>query len=237
VSKLPVLMYHNITPNNDLSLGLTLSASKFEEQLDFLNRNNYTSLFVSELEQMQSIAAKSVVVTFDDVTENQLLYALPLLKKHNIKATFFIPFSYIGKTDLWNNGSEKIMTIEELKSLDSSIIELGHHSFYHRKYSDLSEQEIEDDFDKSFDIITKNNLNVYPSLAYPYGNFPKKRLKKDLFFTILEKKGIKMAFRIGNRVNIFPVKNKFEMQRIDIKGQDTLFKFKWKLKVGKLSLF
>jgi len=230
-------MYHNITPNNDLSLGLTLSASKFEEQLDFLNKNGYTSLFVSELEQMQSIASKSVVVTFDDVTENQLLYALPLLKKHNIKATFFIPFSYIGKTDLWNNGSEKIMTIEELKSLDSSIIELGHHSFYHRKYSDLSEQEIEDDFDKSFDIITKNNLNVYPSLAYPYGNFPKKRLKKDLFFIILEKKGIKMAFRIGNRVNIFPVKNKFEMQRIDIKGQDTLFKFKWKLKVGKLSLF
>ncbi len=237
MSKLPVLMYHNITPNNDLSLGLTLSASKFEEQLDFLNKNGYTSLFVSELEQMQSIASKSVVVTFDDVTENQLLYALPLLKKHNIKATFFIPFSYIGKTDLWNNGSEKIMTIEELKSLDSSIIELGHHSFYHRKYSDLSEQEIEDDFDKSFDIITKNNLNVYPSLAYPYGNFPKKRLKKDLFFIILEKKGIKMAFRIGNRVNIFPVKNKFEMQRIDIKGQDTLFKFKWKLKVGKLSLF
>jgi len=230
-------MYHNITPNNDLSLGLTLSASKFEEQLDFLNKNGYTSLFVSELEQMQSIASKSVVVTFDDVTENQLLYALPLLKKHNIKATFFIPFSYIGKTDLWNNGSEKIMTIEELKSLDSSIIELGHHSFYHRKYSDLSEQEIDDDFDKSFDIITKNNLNVYPSLAYPYGNFPKKGLKKELFFSILEKKGIKMAFRIGNRVNIFPVKNKFEMQRIDIKGQDTLFKFKWKLKVGKLSLF
>jgi hypothetical protein len=58
-----------------------------------------------------------------------------------------------------------------------------------------------------------------------------------VFFTILEKKGIKMAFRIGNRVNSFPLKSKFEMQRIDIKGQDTLLKFKWKLKIGKLSLF
>ena len=167
-------MYHNITPNDDLSLGLTLSTSKFEEQLDYLNKNNYTSLFVSELEQMKSISSKSVVITFDDVTKNQLLYALPLLRKYNIKATFFIPFSYIGKTDLWNNGLEKIMTIEQLKSLDTSIIELGHHSFYHRKYSDLSEEEIETDFDKSFDLIAKNNLNVYPSLAYPYGNYPKK---------------------------------------------------------------
>ena len=237
MSKLPILMYHNITPNDDLSLGLTLSTSKFEEQLDYLNKNNYTSLFVSELEQMKSISSKSVVITFDDVTENQLLYALPLLIKHNVKATFFIPFAYIGKTDLWNNGSEKIMTIDQLKSLNSSIIELGHHSFYHRKYSDISEQEIETDFDKSFDLIAKNNLNVYPSLAYPYGNYPKKGLKKDVFFTILEKKGIKMAFRIGNRVNSFPLQSKFEIQRIDIKGQDTLLKFRWKLKIGKLSLF
>ena len=53
-------MYHNITPNDDLSLGLTLSTSKFEEQLDYLNKNNYTSLFGSELEQMQSISSKSV---------------------------------------------------------------------------------------------------------------------------------------------------------------------------------
>ena len=46
-----------------------------------------------------------------------------------------------------------------------------------------------------------------------------------------------MAFRIGNRVNSFPLQSKFEIQRIDIKGQDTLLKFKWKLKIGKLSLF
>jgi len=230
-------MYHNIAANDKLSLGLTISTSKFEEQLDYLNKNKYTSLFVSELEKTQSFSSKNVVITFDDVTENQLLYALPLLKKYNIKATFFIPFSYIGKTDLWNSGCENIMTFEQLKSLDFSVIELGHHSFYHRKYSELSEQEIEDDLDKSFDIIAQNNLKVYPSLAYPYGNYPKSGLKKDIFFSMLKKKGIKMAFRIGNRVNSLPLKSKFEIQRIDIKGQDTLSKFKWKLKIGKLSLF
>jgi hypothetical protein len=46
-----------------------------------------------------------------------------------------------------------------------------------------------------------------------------------------------MAFRIGNRLNQIPIKNRFEMQRIDIKGQDSLFTFKWKLRLGKLRLF
>lgn len=237
VSKLPILMYHNITTNSDLSRGLSLSVHKFEEQLKYLMEHNFKTYFVSEIEKTEVIESKSVVLTFDDVTENQFLYALPLLKKYRIKATFFIPFSYIGKTDSWNVGSEKIMTIEQLKSLDPDYIELGHHSFFHRKYSELELEEIQLDFDKSFETIVQNDLKVFPILAYPYGNYPKKGIRKIEFFQLLERNNIKMAFRIGNRVNNFPFQNKFEIQRFDIKGQDSLFSFKWKLRLGKLHLF
>lgn len=230
-------MYHNITPNSDLSLGLTLAITKFEEQLDYLVRHNFITYFLSELDKNIPISQKSVVLTFDDVTENQLLYALPLLKKYKIKATFFIPFSYVGKTDSWNAGAENIMTIDQLKSLDSDYIELGHHSYFHRKYASLSLKEIQEDFDKSFQLIAENNLKVYPALAYPYGNYPKKGTQKTEFFQLLERNNIEMAFRIGNRVNNFPFKNKFEIQRIDIKGEDGLFSFKLKLQLGKLRLF
>jgi peptidoglycan/xylan/chitin deacetylase (PgdA/CDA1 family) len=54
---------------------------------------------------MSTIPPKSVVLTFDDVTENQLL-CLSFTEKYNLKATFFIPFQYIGKADLWNQGKE-----------------------------------------------------------------------------------------------------------------------------------
>lgn len=234
-------MYHNISPNEQNSLELTLSVQKFEAQLNYLHQNSFTTLFISDLENQSLNSKKSVVITFDDVTENQLLYALPLLRKFNMKATFFIPFSYLGKSDLWNSGAdatgEKIMTIEQLKSINSENIQLGHHSFYHKKYSILSDEEIQDDFKKSFQLIAQNNLNVYPALAYPYGNYPKNGSRKKEFFELLEKNNIKMAFRIGNRVNHFPFKNKFEIQRIDIKGQDSLTTFKWKLRLGKLRLF
>lgn len=230
-------MYHNITPNENESLDLTISIQKFDAQLHFLKQQKYTSYFVSELENTDSISDKSIVLTFDDVTQNQLEFALPILKKYNLKATFFIPFSYVGKSDLWNDGTEKIMSIEQLKSLDSNCIELGHHSFYHKKYAILTSDEIQNDFDKSFQFISENGLNVYSTLAYPYGNYPKKGTQKLEFFQLLEKNKIKMAFRIGNRVNNFPFKNKYEIQRIDIKGQDSLFTFKWKIRFGKLRLF
>lgn len=230
-------MYHNVSNLDIDSVGLTISTSKFEEQLKYISTEGYKSYFVSEIYSETEISKKGLIITFDDVTENQLTYAVPLLKKYNVKATFFIPFSYIGESDLWNDGSEKIMTIEQLKSLDSEIIELGHHSFFHRKYATLTTDEIQQDFDKSFEVIRQNDLKVVPALAYPYGNYPKKGNQKADFFKVLEENNIKMAFRIGNRVNRFPFKNKFEIQRIDIKGQDSLTAFKWKLRFGKLRLF
>ncbi len=252
MAQLPVLMYHNVSEDETKSLNLTISTYKLEQQLQHLADHKYTSFFVSELASLSSgksprvenrteLPSKSIVITFDDVTENQLLYALPLLKKYKMKATFFIPFSYLGKTDLWNSGvdatGEKIMTVAQLKSLDSEIIELAHHSYFHKKYATLSDEEIQSDFDKSFECISENGLNVYPALAYPYGNYPKKGSQKESFFTLLDKNNIKMAFRIGNRVNHFPFKNKYEIQRIDVKGQESLFYFKWKLRWGKLRLF
>jgi hypothetical protein len=62
---------------------------------------------------MSTIPPKKVL-TFDDVTENQLL-CLSFTEKYNLKATF-IPFQYIGKADLWNQ-EKKIMSVQDLKSL------------------------------------------------------------------------------------------------------------------------
>lgn len=237
MARLPILMYHNVTPNDSESVDLTISTRRFEEQLQYLSEKKYTTIFVSELMDSKPIPDKSVVLTFDDVTENQLLYALPLLKKYNCKATFFIPFAYIGKADEWNNGSEKIMTVEQLKSLDTTVVELGHHSYLHRKYSQLTSEEIQEDFDKSFQIISENNLKVIPALAYPYGNFPKKGVQNEIFFDLLEKNSIRLAFRIGNRINRFPFKENYKVKRIDVKGHENLMTFRWKLRLGKLRLF
>jgi peptidoglycan/xylan/chitin deacetylase (PgdA/CDA1 family) len=240
MARLAVLMYHNFTLNENESKGLTISATKFEEQIKYLVSKKYQFLFASELGTLNKISSKSIAITFDDVTVNQLEIALPILLKYNIKATFYIPFGYLGKTDEWNKNEDyngnQIMTISQLKTLPSSI-ELGFHSYRHRHYSNLSVEEINLDFEECFKIIKENNLDVKPTLAFPFGSFPKEKQQQNDFFSALSKNGIQLAFRIGNRLNKFPFKNKFLLKRIDIKGEESLFKFKLKLKFGKLKLF
>lgn len=237
LSPFPILMYHNVVDDTRKSVDLTISVEKLEQQFKYLSDHKYTTFHFSELELLEKIPFKSVVLIFDDVTECHFNYAYPLLKKYNLKATYAIPFKYIGQTDVWNDGTKKIMCLEQLKSLDANIVELAHHSFEHRAYSSLNEREIDEDFTNCYSVIKDGQLNVSPVLAYPYGNYPKKGLANVNFKKALEKNHIKFGLRIGNRPNLFPFKDKYEIKRIDIKGQDSLLAFKFKLRVGKIGLF
>ncbi|MFD0700927.1 polysaccharide deacetylase family protein [Myroides pelagicus] len=233
MARLPILMYHNVTRENDKVERLTIHQDFLEEQFKYLTERKYQTHHLSELEGKESLSGKNVVITFDDVTVNQMLYAIPLLVKYQLKATFFIPFFYIGGTDDWNEGKEAIMSIQQLKDLPD-LIELGHHSYRHRAYANLSNEELKEDFDTCYSIAESNDLKVFPAVAYPYGNFPKKEPGKSSFFDELKKNKITYGLRIGNKVNTFPFKNPYEIQRVDVRGNESMFKFKLKLRFGKL---
>ena len=238
--KLPILMYHSVSVNANESKGLTISAEKLEEQFMFLKENGYKTLHFSDLQAFKSaeeFPEKAVIITFDDVYINQLNYAYPLLKKYGLKACFYIPFKYVDGADDWNDGAEPIMSFEQLQSLDDETVELGLHSFAHGCYNKMSAEAIQQDFDNCKAFIVENKLNVHNTLAYPYGKYPRKGEEQSTFFKVLAENKIAYGLRIGNRVNTFPFKNNYEIQRLDIKGEDTLMTFKKKLKRGKFRLF
>ena len=238
--RLPVLMYHGVTTKASESKGLTISTENLEAQFRYLKENGFTSLHFSDLQRMKSTTdfpEKAVIITFDDVYVNQLELAYPLLQKYGLKASFFIPFQYVNGVDEWNTGNEKLMSVAQLKSMDEATIELGLHSFAHKKYNKLSIEEIIDDFEKCKDFIVYNQLNVSNVLAYPYGKYPRRNPDKELFFNTLAQYKVAYGLRIGNRVNKFPFKNNYEIQRLDIKGEDTLKKFKIKVRYGKSRFF
>lgn len=229
-------MYHAVTTDASQSNGLTISVEKLEAQFQYLQKNGYTSLHFGDLQQLASptdFPKKAVIITFDDVYVNQLELAYPLLQQYSLKACFYIPFQYIGGLDDWNTGNENIMSVAQLKSMDEATIELGLHSFAHKKYDALSQEAIQEDFEKCKQFIIDNELNVSNVLAYPYGKFPRKNPEQKAFFEILHKNKIAFGLRIGNRVNNYPFKNKYEVQRLDIKGEDSLKKFASKLRKGK----
>jgi len=226
-------MYHQVDRNE--SVELIISSEKLEAQFKFLAENDYHSYHLSELIQLQKLRAKkNIVITFDDGYVNQLKYAYPLLQKYKLKATFFIPLKYIGSEDTWNSPTSPIMDYEALRSLDPSVVELAYHSFEHKKYTELSSGQIETDTQKAFEVVSENALPLKPYLAYPYGKFPRKDPERSQFFQQLQKNQFQYGLRIGNRLNAFPFNNPFEIQRIDVKGEYNLSKFKRKIRFGKL---
>ncbi len=233
LAKLPILMYHDISAES--GKGLRVSVSGFEAHCKHLASNEYTTHHFAEiLKPETSLKGKNCILTFDDGYVNQLEFAVPILQKYGLKATFFIPLAYLGKSDAWNEGANPIMTAGQLRSLPSETIELAYHSFQHRKYDGLSKEEIEEDSQQCFKVVSEERLDFTKVVAYPYGKFPRKNPEKKHFFKQLKENGFQLGLRIGNRIEKYPFSNTFELNRIDIKGEWSLLKFKRKLRIGKL---
>jgi peptidoglycan/xylan/chitin deacetylase (PgdA/CDA1 family) len=63
-----------------------------------------------------------------------------------------------------------------------SHIELGYHTYKHDNYVGLSLDKIEKHLQLCQDAIKKEDLNVFPALAYTYGGYYRKKGKKQKLF-------------------------------------------------------
>lgn len=242
--KLRILEYHSISVNG-FEDQITIRKDKIIEQFEYLKNNNYTTLWLSDVEELQKkkqdFPPKSVVLTFDDAFLDNYTELYPLLQHYNFKAVIFVVFGRIGQKVDWGGKFIRdnmfLMNKEQLLAT-SSHIELGYHTFKHDNYAKISFEEIEKDLQLCQEVIAKEKLPIFPALAYTYGGYYRKKGEnQQRLFALLKKYNIKYALRIGNRINVFPLQNNYEMQRIDIRGLDTMNDFKRKVIFGRKKLF
>jgi peptidoglycan/xylan/chitin deacetylase (PgdA/CDA1 family) len=103
---IPTLMYHAISKETK-SNKYIIEEKQFLRQLEFLSHHAYTGIsafdyYKSLIDPLCKIPEKSVMITFDDGHESDYTIALPLLKKYNFIANFFITTDWIGKTGYMN---------------------------------------------------------------------------------------------------------------------------------------
>ena len=240
VKGLPILMYHKVSENE--ADGLTVKIQDLENQFAFIRNSGYTSIAFEELAQTgahQDKGEKRIILTFDDAYESFYEHVFPLLEQYQLKATLFVPVGFIGKTNAWDKGSDKILETDKLRKLsESGRVELGIHSYFHKNYKDLSPEEMKNDLTSCFKGMEKLDLPYSKVLAYPYGGFPKKNpALNGKMKEIFRECGLLFALRIGNRINKLPLKDRYQVKRIDIKGTDGFYTFKTKLKKGRQKLF
>jgi peptidoglycan/xylan/chitin deacetylase (PgdA/CDA1 family) len=236
---LPILMYHKVSEKENGKL--TISVDRLESQLDCLKRLGYQPISFSELqdfvERRQPLPQKPVLLTFDDGYQAIYDLAYPVLKKHQFKATMFLPTKYLGGFNDWDGGRDQIVSQETIRRMNGNLIEVGLHSHKHESFKSYSASQIETDVKECIRTLEGQQCRFAPVFAYPYGALPAKRELRQAMKQTFRKEGIAFAVRIGSRVNHFPLSDTFELKRIGINGTDSLRQFKIKLRWGRTKPF
>ncbi|MGC1402463.1 MAG: polysaccharide deacetylase family protein [Thermodesulfobacteriota bacterium] len=188
----PILTYHHINPlEGDM---VTVSVNHFEEQMSFLHRKGYHTLFVSELvEWMQgkrTVPKKSVVLSFDDGFWDNYEFAFPILKKYGLKATIFLVTGWIAEERdpgqareviphhqgnqliAQGRGDQIAMTWLEAKEMqESGLIEMESHTHSHNKELYQDRPALKDDLDRSREAIRSHLSKNSTCLCWPGGRY------------------------------------------------------------------
>lgn len=238
---LPVLMYHKVITAGAGDF-LSITVADLDRQFEYLVKHGYTPVFLSDvLEHISGdkpLPSRPVLITFDDGYKNNFTNLYRLLQKYHLKANIFLVADFIESRERVSSDDAEFLHVEDIQQMSSAIIEFGYHSFNHKSYNDLSISEIEEDIRHCKERFKELGITVQPCMAYTYGAYPKKDHKKRYqMFRTMEANGIRFAFRIGNRVNKIPFKNKMLIQRIDIRGDESFRRFKLALRFGKKILF
>lgn len=232
---LRVLMYHKISP--ETGDALTVSTAQLEEQLKWLIEEEFEfvtgSHVVASLENGAALSPRSVLVTFDDAYLNNHELAFPLLAKHRIPSVLFVPTAFIGQESSWDLAAHPLMNVEQLRVAVASGVELALHSHHHVNYGSLTPKLLAADVQACVNTFGELGLPYIPALAYPFGRRPKKKADYLAMLSSFERAGVKAAFRIGNRVNPLPLRERFEIQRIGVCGDESLADFQRKIKRGR----
>ena len=148
-----ILNYHRICSDSEhikKKDELTVSVSKFKQQLNFLKKN-YHFVSLDNFIKFEKSKKKNISITFDDGYKDNLTYALPVLKELDIPATIYIVTKFLkGEFDIW---------WYELKDYISESSEDLKFNFEKNKYnfSIRSESEKIKCFNRLNDIIQKLN--------------------------------------------------------------------------------
>lgn len=179
--RIPILMYHSISdedPNNNL----LVPPAMFEEQMAWLEENNFTSMSMDEvLESMETgkVPKRPVVITFDDGYSDNYTSAFPSLKNHGLKATFFVI------TDGVDDGY--YMSSDMLKEMQAAGMSIENHTANHLELDKLSREDAYDSIKRGQEFLRNVIGSDGNYLCYPVGKY------NDETIEIQKELGIKAA--------------------------------------------
>lgn len=104
-SRLLILNYHRVHRHVDPMFPGEVDAQRFDVQMQSLRDFCSPLPLLEALERLQagSLPARAVCVTFDDGYADNVVEALPILRRRSVPATFFIATAFLDGGRMWND--------------------------------------------------------------------------------------------------------------------------------------
>lgn len=174
-----MLAYHAVS--RQWRADLSVTPERLTAQLRLLIARGYRG---ATLHQAMSDppTKKTVAVTFDDGFRSVATLALPILGRHGIPGTVFVPTDYIGTDepmrwpgiDQWYGGRHEAellpMTWADLAMLADAGWEVGSHTRSHPRLTQLDDASLEAELYGSRVTCERQLSQPCRTLAYPYGD-------------------------------------------------------------------
>lgn len=212
-------MYHSIS--SDLN-SFSVNPQNFEKQMNFMNRNNYKTTSLNNLDDLDQ-NSKYFIITFDDGYEDVYYNALPILKKFGFTSICYFVTDLIGHYNIWDKNKKdfkqlKLMDIDKINFWLKSGMEIGAHTSTHKNLSKLNyiQKKIEILSPKKF-FKKKFSIDI-SSFSYPFGKFDNEsvNLVKENYINAVTTK------RSRYKNNKF---DKYMLPRVPINKTTNMFKF------------
>ena len=209
----PILNYHKV---DTLNHALSVSSQEFEEQMEYLYKNQYTTItpdqLMSYLKHGKELPAKPIMITFDDGYLDNYTNAYPIMKKYGFTATIFIVTNQVGI-------DPNFMTWDQIREMQQNGIVFGSHTVHHKSLTSLKKEQIISELTQSRADIAEQLGSQPKYFAYPTGTY-----NSDIE-EMVRLAGYKAAFTI-NYGQVGPDSDLYALERIPIfKGQKTFRSF------------
>lgn len=164
-ASVPIFMYHFVRDDTgDYEYPENMMRPEtLKAQLQYLKDNGYETIYKDDIAHLENFT-KPVWLTFDDGWEDFYLYAFPLFKEYNMKASYYVITDLIGTP-----GYVKLEQLKEMK--ESGLIDIQSHTVTHPRLAALNSDEIYNELYNSKKYL-KDNLDIDSEvICYPYGSF------------------------------------------------------------------
>jgi peptidoglycan/xylan/chitin deacetylase (PgdA/CDA1 family) len=169
-----VLYYHGILPAQRLG---------FDRQMEALHR--HARVVPAAFRGQLGPGKKCVAITFDDALISLLDNAFPQLEKYSFHSTVFVPVGWVGRTPGWSMKESEpafattinpeladvVMSPEQLKSLNTTLVSLGSHTIMHPSMLESDTNRAREEIQTSRRKLSEMTGLQILDFSFPYGEY------------------------------------------------------------------